>query len=123
MLDGTSVTGSSAPCEPAPALDGEQPPVPLALPAGSVVTDVTEIAGQRLVTGRVSAEVSDVLEHFRLAAEPAGFVVQRDEDEGRAGELLLFGVRGDVGITVARLACPRGDTGFTVAVAQPASVG
>ena len=94
------------------------PAPPVDLPPGSVLTDVRQVGDQRLVTGRVSATVDQVLEHFRTAE---GFVVSRDEDEGRAGELQLFGAAGTVGVTVARLTCPRDQTGFTVstAVTQP----
>ena len=104
-----------APCvppSPVPAV-----PTAVRLPAGAVLTDVTVQAGQRLVTGRVALPVEQVLEHFRAAP---GYVVTRDEDEGRAGELLLFGAAGDVGVTVAELTCPRGATGFTIATSGAA---
>jgi len=81
------------------------------LPPGTVLTDVTVQAGQRLVTGQVEGSVQDVLAHFR--ADPS-YVVTRDEDERRSGRLQLFGSRGDVSITVALLTCPRGLTGFTI---------
>lgn len=92
------------------------------LPLGSVLTDVRQVGDQRLVTGRAPATVGQVLEHFRSSE---GFVVSRDEDEGRSGELQLFGAAGTVGVTVARLTCPRGQTGFTVstAVTQPSPGG
>lgn len=109
-MEGSSTVESSRPCVAAPPL-APVPPVPVALPAGALVTDVTEAAGQRLVTGRVEATVEQVLAHFRSVP---GFVVTRDEDEGRAGELQLFGSTGDVGVTVARSTCPRGETRFTL---------
>ena len=99
---------------PSPLAAAPDPPPPVTLPPGSVLTDVTEQAGQRLVTGRVAASVQEVLEHFRGAPS---YVVTRDEDEGVAGELVLFGPRGDVAITVAELACPEGLTGFTLGTA------
>lgn len=100
---------------PAPSLDpASVPPPPVDLPPGAVLTDVTQAGQERLVTGRVAAGVDEVLEHFRGAA---GFVVTRDEDEGRAGELRLFGAAGEIGVTVARLTCPRGQTGFTLSTA------
>jgi hypothetical protein len=111
VLEGSSRVESGAPC-PTPAPRPGVPAAPVALPPAAVLTDVTEQAGQRLVTGRVAAPVDQVLEHFRSAP---GFVVTRDEDEGRGGRLLLFGARGDVAVTVARLTCPRGFTGFTIA--------
>ena len=97
-----------------PLATAPSPPPPVVLPPGAVLTDVTEQAGRRLVTGRVEATVSEVLAPFRT--DPS-YVVTRDEDEGRAGELLLFGARGQVGLTVARLTCPRGLTGFTISTA------
>ena len=111
-VEGESSVAPGVTCVPPSPL----PAVPTAvqLPPGAVLTDETEQAGQRLVTGRVEATVEQVLEHFRNAP---GYVVTRDEDEGRAGELLLFGAAGDVGVTVGRLTCPRGATGFTIATA------
>ena len=98
------------------------PPPPVDLPPGSVLTDVRQVGDQRLVTGRVSTTVAQTLAHFRAAD---GFVVSRDEDEGRAGELQLFGAAGTIGVTVARLTCPRGQTGFTLStlVTQPSPAG
>lgn len=124
--EGVSSAAPGATCSPAPELVADPTPsAPVALPAGAVLTDVTEQAGQRLVSGRVALSVGEVLAHFR--ADPA-YVVTRDEDEGRSGTLQLFGARGDVGITVADLTCPAGLTGFTIATAraavtQPSPVG
>ena len=118
-VEGSSTAQSGAPCAAPSPLDAASVPAPpVDLPPGSVLTDVRQVGDQRLVTGRVSATVDQVLEHFRTAE---GFVVSRDEDEGRSGELQLFGAAGTVGVTVARLTCPRGQTGFTVstAVTQP----
>lgn len=118
-VEGSSTVESGAPCVAASPLDAASvPPPPVALPPGSVLTDVTQSGPTRLVTGRVEADVDAVLDHFRTAE---GFVVSRDEDEGRAGELQLFGAAGDVGVTVARLTCPRGSTSFTLStvVTQP----
>ena len=125
-VEGTSTVESGSPCvAPSPLADSAVPESPVLLPTGAVLTDVTEAAGQQLITGRVDLPVAAVLEHFRAAP---GFVVSRDEDEGRGGRLQLFGVSGDVGVTVARLTCPRGVTGFTVssagqAVTQPSPSG
>lgn len=71
-----------------------------------------------LLTGRAPVPVTDVLAHFRTAAEQSGYVVSRDEDEGRAGELGFFGTAGDGTVVVSRLACPRGETGFTLSVRE-----
>lgn len=113
-VDGVSTVESGAPCVPPSPLAEPLAALPVEPPPGAVLTGVTEQAGQRLVTGRVAGPVDGVLEHFRAAP---GYVVSRDEDEGRAGRLQLFGARGDVGITVALLTCPRGSTGFTIATA------
>ena len=112
-MEGSSTVESGAPCLPAPPLAAATAPQPpVALPPDAVLTDVREVGGTRLVTGRSPGTVAEVLAHFRGVT---GYVVVRDEDEGRAGELQLFGVAGDVGVTVARLTCPRGLTGFTLA--------
>lgn len=114
-LEGESVAEPGVPCvPPSPLAAPPVPPPPVALPPGSVLVDVSEQAGQRLVSGRVEATVEQVLAHFRT--DPS-YVVTRDEDEGRAGRLQLFGARGDVAVTVAELTCPAGLTGFTVATA------
>ena len=118
-VEGVSTAVPGVPCVPAsPLAAAPDRPPPVALPPGAVLTDVTEQAGQRLVSGQVGGSVQEVLAHFRRA--PA-YVVTRDEDEGVAGELVLFGPRGDVAVTVAELACPQGVTGFTLvtAVARP----
>jgi len=113
--EGVSTAVSGVPClPPSPLAAPPDPPPPVVLPPGTVLTDVTVQAGQRLVTGRVEGSVQDVLAHFR--ADPSN-VVTRDEDEGRSGRLQLFGVRGDVSVTVAELTCPSGLTGFTLATA------
>lgn len=111
-VEGSSTVESGTPCVAASPLDPASVPPPLvALPPGAVLTDVTQAGREHLVTGRVEGSVEQVLEHFRTAP---GFVVSRDEDEGRSGELKLFGSVGDVGVTVARLTCPRGWTSFTI---------
>lgn len=116
VVEGTSTVASSSPCSVAAPIVAPERGTVLPLPPGAVLTDVTEQTGQRLATGRVEAGVEEVLAHFRAAAASGGYVVQRDEDEGRAGRLLLFGSAGEIGVTVARLTCPRGATGFTLAV-------
>ena len=120
-VDGVSTVESGVPCAPPSVLSEPVGVLPVEPPPGAVLTDVAEQAGQRLVTGRVAASVDDVLEHFRAAP---GYVVSRDEDEGRSGKLQLFGARGDVTVTVALLTCPRGSTGFTLAtVTGPSPAG
>lgn len=114
-VEGTSTQESGAPCQvPSPLPSAPPVPAGLALPAGSVLTATGPVAGSASVTGRVEAPVDEVLAHFRDAVDAAGFVLQRDEDEGRAGELAFFGARGNGQVTVSRLTCPRGATGFTV---------
>lgn len=114
-VEGTSTQEPGVACQ-APEPLTSAPPVPadLALPAGAVLTDTRPLGGSASVTGRVEAPVAEVLAHFRAAVDAAGFVLQRDEDEGRAGELAFFGARGTGQVTVSRLTCPRGATGFTV---------
>jgi hypothetical protein len=122
-VEGESRVESGNPCVPVPALASTPSPAPpVVLPPGAVLTDVTVQAGQRLVTGQLDATVEEVLEHFR---RDPGYVVTRDEDEGRSGRLQLFGVRGEVGVTVAVLTCPPGLTGFTISapVTQESPVG
>lgn len=117
--DGVSVEESGRPCLPQPAVTEPRPPdypTALALPAGTVVTYVEEQPDTSIITGRAPGRAVDVLEHFRSTAEPAGFAVIRDEDEGRAGRLQLFGATTEVEISVATLTCPSGSAGFTVSV-------
>lgn len=111
-VDGVSTLESGVPCVPPSILSEPVGVLPVEPPPGAVLTDVAQQGGQRLITGRVVGSVEDVLEHFRSAP---GYVVSRDEDEGRSGRLQLFGARGDVAVTVALLTCPRGSTGFTIA--------
>ena len=89
-------------------------PQDIALPPGSVVTTYGGTADTVTLTGRVEAPVEQVLTHFRSAVERAGFVLQRDEDEGRSGELGFFGARADGTLAIAKLTCPTGTTGFTL---------
>lgn len=122
VQEGTSTVESGAPCVPAPEVSAPLPasyPASLALPRGAVVTSVGRQGGFDLVSGRVEAPAEDVLDHFRDAAEPAGFAIVRDEDEGRAGQLQLFGPSRELGITVAQLTCPRGSSGFTLRTQAP----
>ena len=122
--EGVSVAESGNPCVPEPAVPGPLPtdyPAGLALPAGTVVTFTAEQAGTSFVSGRVDADVATTLSHFRDLAEPAGFAVIRDEEEGAGGRLQLFGATSEVGVTVAMLPCPRGSAGFTVSVRRTVS--
>jgi hypothetical protein len=119
VQDGISVVESGNPCVPEPAVAGPLPaeyPTALAFPEGAVVTYVETRPGTQILSGRVDGDAAGVLEHFRTVAEPAGFAVVRDEDEGRAGRLQLFGATSEVAITVAKLTCPAGSAGFTVSV-------
>ena len=114
-VEGESSVAPGRPCAPATALPSVPPlPQDVALPAGAVVTAYEGTADVVSVTGRTDLRVDEVLDHFRTALQRAGFVLQRDEDEGRAGQLGFFGARADGSVTVARLTCPRGATGFTL---------
>ena len=120
--DGSSVAEPRPSCTPAPAVDRDLPadfPAGLDLPARTVLTGVDRSAGSTVVSGRVRAPVEDVLAHFREAVAGAGLVVQRDESEGRSGELLFFGAETEGGVAVAKLSCPAGSTSFTVRAGRP----
>ena len=122
VQEGTSTVESGAPCVPAAEVDQPLPasyPSRFPLPPGTVLTDVRRQGERDLVTGRVEGDAEALLTHFRDAAEPAGLAVVRDEDEGRAGRLQLCGAAVTVDVTVARLTCPRGSAGFTLAVQVP----
>ena len=115
VVEGRSSVEPGASCVPAPAVaDGPSEGLP-ALPPGTTVT----AAGKGTVSGRVPAPVDDVVEHFRAAMDRAGYVVQREEDEGRAVRLAFFGARGDATLDVALLTCPAGSAGFTLTVRTP----
>ena len=119
VQDGVSVVESSRPCEPPPAVTGPLPagyPEGLTFPEGTVVTYAVEQDGSQVVTGRAQTGVSEVLQHFRQVAEPAGFLVTQDEDEGASGRLRLFGGASEADVIVVRRTCPMGTTGFTVTV-------
>ena len=115
VVPGPSCRTPRAVREPLPA----EYPEGLALPPGAVLTGVEHADGYALVTGRVAADVGSVLEHFGAAVEAAGLVVQRQESEGRSGQLVFFGALREGGVSVARLACPAGETGFTVRSRAP----
>lgn len=122
--DGVSVAESGNPCLPEPAVPGPLPagyPEQLALPPDTVITFTAEQGDTLYVSGRVDADVATTLAHFRDLAEPAGFAVIRDEEEGAGGRLQLFGATSEVGVTVAMLPCPRGSAGFTVSVRRTVS--
>ena len=114
VVEGQSTVESGFACVPAS-------PVPAALPAGFPQPPpgavLTAVAPEQ-VTGRVVAEVADVLAHFRAAVEQAGYVVRREEDEGRSAQLAFFGARGEGAATIAALTCPEGSTGFTLSVSR-----
>ncbi len=117
VSQGSSVAEPGPSCAPPPAVAPGLPatfPLPLALPSGSVVTALGETGGDRFATGRVQADVSAVLGHFRAALVDAGAVLGRDEDEGRSGQLTFLSGSTVGGVTVARSRCPAGSTGFTV---------
>ena len=66
-VEGSSRAESGTPCVAPSALDAASvPPPPVDLPPGSVLTDVRQAGEQRLVTGRVSATVDQVLAHLSL---------------------------------------------------------
>ena len=112
VVEGRSSVESGAACVPAPAVATPPPAGLPELPEGTTLTAV----GDGTVSGRVPAPVAEVVEHFRAAMDRAGYVVQREEDEGRAVRLGFFGARGDATLDVALLTCPVGSTGFTLAV-------
>ena len=115
--EGMSVAEPGPACTPAPRVRADLPadfPAGLELPARTVLTGVDASAGSTVVSGRVRASVQDVLVHFRTAVERAGLVVQREESEGRSGELVFFGAEAEGGVRVAKLSCPAGSTSFTV---------
>ena len=115
--EGTSVAEPRPSCTPAPRVRADLPadfPAGLELPARTVLTGVDASDGSTVVSGRVRASVQDVLVHFRTAVERAGLVVQREESEGRSGELVFFGAEAEGGVAVAKLSCPAGSTSFTV---------
>ena len=116
VVMGSSSAEPGASCAPAPAVDAELPdgyPLP---PAGA---ELTAVAGGS-VTGRVDDPVESAAAHFRAELERLGYVVQREEDEGRAVLIGFFGAAAEGTVTVAELTCPRGSTGFTVAVRRAA---
>lgn len=116
VLEGTSTAESGAPCVPPTPLPGPAATTGLSLPPGAVLTASEQAGAQVLVSGRVREPVRTVLQHFRDAAARGGYVVQRDEDEGRSGMLTLFGARGTASVVIAALTCPRGQAGFTVRI-------
>lgn len=122
VQEGTSTVESGAPCVPTPVTAAPLPaafPQRLALPAGSEQIGVERRGEVDLLTWRVPGSAAQVLTHFRDAAEPAGFAVVRDEDEGRTGKLQLFGASSTIDITVASLTCPRGSAAFTLQLPSP----
>ena len=117
VVEGRSIAESSAPCVAASPVADPLPrdfPQP---PPGAVLTAVAPVQ----VTGRVDAEVEQVLAHFQAAVDAAGYIVQREEDEGRSAQLAFFGARNEGSIVIAAVGCPRGSTGFTMRLRSPAS--
>lgn len=110
MSEGESAVESGLPCRPAAPVPGPLPSGVPSPPPGTVLT----LASGTTASGRVAAPLDEVVEHFRTAFDRAGYVVQREEDEGRAVRLAFFGAGGDADLTVATLTCPAGSTGFTV---------
>ena len=113
-VDGESRVEPGVTCAPASPVAAALPSGYPEPPAGAELTEVTD--GQ--VSGRVVGEVEQVLEHFRSAVDRAGYVVQREEDEGRSAQLGFFGVAGSGTATLAALTCPSGSTGFTLRVTR-----
>lgn len=77
---GSSSAEPGASCAPAPAVQAELPEGYPAPPPGAELTAVSDGS----VTGRVSGPVDAATDHFRAELERRGYVVQREEDEGRA---------------------------------------
>lgn len=113
-VDGESRAEPGATCVPSSPVAAPLPAGYPELPAGA---ELTEVADEQ-VSGRVVGEVEQVLEHFRSAVDRAGYVVQREEDEGRSAQLGFFGVGGTGTATIAALTCPSGSTGFTLRVTR-----
>lgn len=112
-VEGTSTAESGRPCVAAPAVDT---PLPQGFPEPPPSSVLTAVSGSS-VSGRVEAPIEAVVAHFTAAFDRAGYVVQREEDEGRAVRLGFFGgSRGDASLDVATLTCPSGSTGFTMTV-------
>lgn len=112
VVEGESTVESGLPCSPASPVGEASPESLPSLPPGSVLT----LVGPDTATGRVEQRIEDVVAHFRTAFDRAGYVVQREEDEGRSAQLAFFGNAGTATLTVAELTCPSGSTGFTVVV-------
>lgn len=109
---GSSSAEPGASCAPAPAVQAALPEGYPSPPPGAELTAVSDGS----VTGRVSGPVDVTADHFRAELERRGYVVQREEDEGRAVLIGFFGAAAEGTLTIAELICPRGSTGFTVAV-------
>ncbi|MCW2608006.1 MAG: hypothetical protein JWO60_2699, partial [Frankiales bacterium] len=115
--EGTSVAAPAPSCTPPAAVARALPaafPLQVALPRGTVLTDVGDVGGSPYVTGLVPGDVAPVLEHFRTALPAAGAFVGRDEDEGRSGQLTFLSGSVEGGLQVARQRCPEGTTAFTL---------
>ena len=112
VSEGESTVESGAPCRPASPVPD---PLPTAFPPAPAGAELTLVEGGT-ASGRVALPLDDVVAHWKAAFDRAGYVVQREEDEGRAVRLALFGARGDATLDVADLTCPSGSTGFTMGV-------
>ena len=110
VVEGKSTVESGVACVPASPVPAPLPRGFPELPAGAILTAVSADE----VSGRVAGDVEDVVAHFRAAVDRAGYVITRDEDEGRSAQLAFFGTRGDGTATIAALTCPSGSTGFTL---------
>jgi hypothetical protein len=112
VSQGESRRESGLPCMPPSPVPGPLPSGLPAPPTGSLLT----LVAPGTASGRVEAPLDDVVAHFKAVFDSAGYVVQREEDEGRAVRLAFFGAGGDASLTVATQTCPAGTTGFTLAV-------
>lgn len=112
VVEGKSTVESGPPCAPASPVDAPAPADLPELPVGSVLTAV----GPGTVTGRVEQPLRHVVTELKAAFDRAGYVVQREQDEGRAVQLAFFGTAGTATLAVAELTCPSGSTGFTLVV-------
>ena len=110
VTEGESAVESGEPCRPASPVPD---PLPSAFPSPPAASQLTLVEGGT-ASGRVALPLDEVVAHWKAVFDRAGYVVQREEDEGRAVRLALFGARGDAEVVVATLTCPAGSTGFTV---------
>jgi predicted pyridoxine 5'-phosphate oxidase superfamily flavin-nucleotide-binding protein len=67
----------------------------------------------------VQSRAEQVLDHFRAAAEPAGFAVVATRTRAGPAGCSCSGAPRTLDVTVAALTCPRGASSFTVVLTVP----